>query len=384
MNDPRWSGVRRLLAVRLDNLGDVLVTTPAIRALRLALTDANITLLASPAGAQAGRLNPDIDDVLVHSAPWMDPWGTLPQDPQRELALVERLREADFDAAVIFTSFRQSSLPAAYLCYLAGIPLRAAASIDGPGSLLTTRHRHPETPMHEVERGLDLVAALGFPVATSPLILSVPEQARISLDELRWWPRGPGPRLVIHPGCTMPARTYPPDGFAAIACLAVSRLGASVVVTGAPDERELVGQVIAAIPEPERVQVSGCAGDLDFPGFSALIERADAVVTNNTGPMHMAAALNTPVVSLFAMTNPPGQWGPWKVHHRQLIHDVPCRLCYARSCPTDHHCLLGISPERVIDETESLLSEVRRGDPAPTHPRPVDCSRMPLLAEVRG
>ncbi len=79
-----WQEARRVLAVRLDNLGDVLVTTPAIHAIRESLPEASITLLASEIGAQAGRLNPDIDEVIVHSAPWMDPWSRLPLDPARE------------------------------------------------------------------------------------------------------------------------------------------------------------------------------------------------------------------------------------------------------------------------------------------------------------
>ncbi|MBC8076622.1 MAG: glycosyltransferase family 9 protein, partial [Chloroflexales bacterium] len=138
-----WLAARRVLAVRLDNLGDVLVTTPAIRAIKESLPQAQVTLLASPVGAQAGRLNPTIDDVLVYQAPWMDPWQQLPQDSEREQRCIAELRARRFDAAVIFTSFRQSALPAAYLCYLADIPLRLAASVDGPGSLLTTRHKHP-------------------------------------------------------------------------------------------------------------------------------------------------------------------------------------------------------------------------------------------------
>ncbi|MBX6342740.1 MAG: glycosyltransferase family 9 protein, partial [Thermomicrobiaceae bacterium] len=169
--DERWRGVERVLAVRLDNLGDVLVTTPAIHAIRESLPRAEITLLASPVGAQAGRLNPDVDDVIVYQAPWMDPWHELPQDSAREQRMIALLRERRFDGAIIFTSFRQSPLPAAYLCYLADVPLRAAASIDGPGSLLTTRHRHPERMMHEVERGLDLVGALGMGTDDLDLVL---------------------------------------------------------------------------------------------------------------------------------------------------------------------------------------------------------------------
>src|SRR5437588_9039497 len=184
MNDNPWHSVRRVLAIRLDNLGDVLVTTPAIHAMKESLPLAELTLLAGPVGAQVARLNPDIDEVIVYQAPWMDPWHKLPQDNQREQEMIATIREKRFDGAIIFTSFRQSPLPAAYLCYLADIPLRAAASIDGPGSLLTTRHKHPERMMHEVERGLDLVGALGMETTERDLVLAVPDQALAEVSAL--------------------------------------------------------------------------------------------------------------------------------------------------------------------------------------------------------
>jgi ADP-heptose:LPS heptosyltransferase len=383
--DPAWAAARRVLLVRLDNLGDVLVTSPAFRAVRRALPAAHLALLASPAGAQAGRLNPDLDEVVVYDAPWMDPWKTLPQDPARELAMVERLRAGGFDAAVIFGSFRQSSLPAAYLCYLAGIPLRLGASIDGPGSLLTTRHKHPDRPLHETERGQDLLAAVGIPPVRSPLVLAVPAAARAEASGRSPWPDAPGPRVVVHPGCSMPARTYPWEGFAEIAGRLAAELGASVLVTGDRSERELVDRAVAAVPEPARRRVAGTAGDLSFAGFCALVEGADLVVTNNTGPSHVAAAVGTPVVTLFAWTNPPHEWGPWMVRHRLLMHDVPCKLCFARACPTNHLCLRGISPPRVVAEAASLLDEARRGEtPVPAHPMPIDGATAPWPTAPRS
>ncbi len=358
MIDERWSAARRILAVRLDNLGDVLVTTPAIHAVKAALPGVELTLLASPVGAQAGRLNPDIDSVIVYQAPWMDPWHRLPQDCDRELRMMATLRDRRFDGAIIFTSFRQSPLPAAYFCYLAGIPLRLAASIDGPGSLLTTRHKHPDRMMHEVERGLDLIGAIGLPTADLDLVLRVPDGDRDRISELV---HAEGidrdrPVAVIHPGCSMPARTYPWERYAQVGDLLVERLGATVVLTGTADERELVDQVYARM-RPGTCRVTyRLAGTLPFATFCALIETADLLITNNTGPMHIAAALKTPVVTLFALTNPPEQWGPWRVPHRQLYHEVPCRLCYSRVCPYGHECLSLITPEMVTDAAEELLA----------------------------
>jgi lipopolysaccharide heptosyltransferase II len=359
MSVEQWRAARKVLLIRLDNLGDVLLMTPAFHAVRRALPDAHLTLLASPVGAQIGRLDPDINEVIVCSAPWVDPWGQLPHDSEREQHLIATLKEQQFDAAIIFTSFRQSSLPAAYLCYLADIPLRLAASIDGPGSLLTTRHKHPERMMHEVERGLDLVGAVGFtlPDDERDLVLKVPSDARVDLST-RLAPIIDGrPLIVVHPGCSMPARTYPEEMYAEVVRLLVEQRNAFVVVTGAANERDLVARVLTAVPVEQRAATLSLAGELSFPELCALVQIADLVVTNNTGPMHIAAAMETPVVVLFALTNPPEQWRPWQVPQRLLYHDVSCRICYSRVCPYQHECLRLVSPEMVVNSVAELLAE---------------------------
>ena len=360
MIDEQWHKARRILAVRLDNLGDVLVTTPALHAIKASLPHASLTLLASPVGAQVAHLNPDIDEVLVYEAPWMDPWHRLLQDSRREQHIIDTIRERAFDGAIIFTSFRQSSLPAAYLCYLANIPLRLGASIDGPGSLLTTRHKHPERMMHEVERGLDLVGAIGLTTPDRNLVLQVPEETRSHIDALLAASNGKGnrPLVVVHPGCSMSARTYPWEMYAAVIDLLVERLGAIVALTGSHDEQALVERILCRTRGLTREYTHEFAGKLSFPDLCALIATADLTITNNTGPMHITAAVKTPVVALFALTNPPEQWGPWRVPHKQLYHDVSCRICYNRICPYSHECLTLVSPQMVVDAATELLIEV--------------------------
>lgn len=350
MIDPAWAQARSLLAVRLDNLGDVLLMTPAIHAIRRSLPAARITLLASPVGAQVAALNPDIDDVIVYQAPWMDPWQTLPLDPEREAAVIAEVRDREFDAALIFSSYRQSPLPSAYLCYLAGIPLRLAATTDGPGSLLTTRHRPPDGIIHEVERGLDLVGAVGLQTDETDLVLHPTRTGRTEARRLLAR-NGGRPAVVLHPGCSMPARTYPWELFARVADGLISG-GATVYLTGAEAERDLTERIAARLPH----QAVNLAGKLPFDTFCALIEAADLTVTNNTGPMHISAAVKTPVVSLFALTNYPQQWGPWHVPHRQLYRDVSCRICYQRACPYSQDCLQ-VPPEVVVAAAWELLAE---------------------------
>ena len=150
-----WDTARNVLCVRLDTLGDVLMTTPALRALRESLPGRRLTLLTSPAGAEAA--------VLVHDAPWMK--ATAPRtDSAPEYAMVERLRQGGFDAAVVFTVYSQNPLPSAFLCYLADIPLRLAHCRENPYQLLTDWVKDPEPDRlvrHEVRRQLDLVATVG-------------------------------------------------------------------------------------------------------------------------------------------------------------------------------------------------------------------------------
>jgi ADP-heptose:LPS heptosyltransferase len=143
--------------------------------------------------------------------------------------------------------------------------------------------------------------------------------------------------------------------YAEVIALLVSRLGGRVIVTGAGDEAPLVASIFSRLDSSVRERVVPAAGLLSFPGLCAAIEAADLVVTNNTGPMHVSAAVNTPVIALFALTNPPEQWGPWRVPHRLLWREVPCRLCYSRICPTSHDCLTGVHPEAVLAAADDLL-----------------------------
>jgi ADP-heptose:LPS heptosyltransferase len=333
-----WRDVKNLLCVRLDSLGDVLMTTPAMRALRDTL-GCRVTLLTSPAGAALAGLLPEADEVLAWRAPWMK---GAPSDD--DLAFVEKLR--GFDAAAIFTVFSQSALPAAYLCRLAGIPRRLAHCRENPYHLLTDWVPDPEpgtAVRHEVQRQLDLVAAIGCRTADERLSFRVPDSARERVAALDL----PAPLVVVHPGASAASRRYPPESYAR----ALELLGCEVVLTGDAAERDLVEGVRALIDLPSR----SLAGRLDLAELGALIEAADLLICNNTGPAHIAAAVGTPVVDLYALTNP--QHTPWRVDSRVLFHDVPCRNCYKSVCPTGgHECLRGVTPERVAAAARELLA----------------------------
>lgn len=352
--DARWAQVRRLLVVRLDNLGDLLMTTPALAALRQALPQARMALLASPSGAAALPHLPMLDEAIAYDAPWVR--SSAGDGAQADHALLQRLALAEFDAAIVFTVCTQSALPAALLCRLAGIPLRLAHSRENPYGLLSDWVRDADqvqTGMrHEVQRQLDLVRQLGIDASGGPLVFQVP-----SAHARRWRQRlaaasgsASRPYFAVHVGASAASRRYAPEGFAAAAD-AIARLsGLMPVFTGGASEQALVEQVRSRMAMPSLA----LAGALDLGELGALLAGARVLVANNTGPVHMAAALGTPVVVLYAQTNP--QHTPWQVPARVLFHDVDCRHCLRSTCPAGHHdCLARVAPADVAAAALELL-----------------------------
>jgi ADP-heptose:LPS heptosyltransferase len=158
------------------------------------------------------------------------------------------------------------------------------------------------------------------------------------------------PWILIHPGSTAASRRYPPTQFAAAARLLYRRLGVPIVFGGSASEVMLVERVRRAMGAPS----FSIAGELTLGECAASIALARVLIANNSGPVHIAAALGTPVVDLYALTNP--QHTPWRVPHRVLFHDVPCRWCYRSVCPQGHHaCLREVAPAQVVDAALQLL-----------------------------
>lgn len=352
-----WTDARRILAIRLDTLGDVIMTTPALRALKQGLPGARLTLLTSPPGALAGRLVPEVDDVLVYEAPWLKASPPRP-DSRLDRRFVDDLRARRFDAAVVFTVYSQNPLPAALLAYLADIPLRLAHCRENPYHLLTdwVKETEPEAGIrHEVRRQLDLVAHLGFRPAHERLSLRpAPPDRRRAAAELQRLGLGARPWIALHPGATASSRRYPPESFARVVRALVQDHHLPVVFTGAADEVPLIDQIRAAAGVP----TFSLAGRLSLGALAATLARAALLISNNTGPAHVAAAAGTPVVSLYALTNP--QHTPWGVPTRILSRSVPCAYCYRSTCPEGHHlCLRGISPDAVVAAALDLLAAPR-------------------------
>ncbi|MFI9577292.1 glycosyltransferase family 9 protein [Microbispora rosea] len=330
------------LVVRPDNAGDVLLAGPAVRAVAAGARE--VVMLAGPYGRAAAELLPGVDRVLEWRAPWIDP-DRIPMTSEHAARLVEQVRAVGPDAAVVFTSFHQSALPTALLLRLAGVPRIAAISEDYPGSLLDVRHVVDESvDLPEPERMLGLARAAGFEL---PLGDDGRLAVRGPLPDVEHLTGPPG-YVVVHPGTTAPARAWPAERWAE-AVEALLAAGERVVVTGSPGERALTALV------------SGPALDLGgattFAELAGVLAGASAVVAANTGPAHLAAAVGTPVVSLFAPVVPAVRWAPYGVPTVVLgDQDAPCRGSRARVCPVPGHpCLATVGGEQVVAAVRRLI-----------------------------
>jgi ADP-heptose:LPS heptosyltransferase len=322
----------------------VLVSGPAVRAVA---ASAEVVLLAGPQGTRAAELLPGVARVRTFLAPWIA-GGDRVVDAELRDELAAIVAEERPDEAVILTSFHQSPLPLALLLRLAGVRRIAGASVDAAGGLLDVRLIPGETlpeDLPEPVRALRIAEAAGFALPEGDdggLAVTLPAARPDVAPEGRY--------LVVHPGAAVPARAYPGRSSARVVELLAER-GHTVVVTGAPAERALTAEVAGSAG-------LDLGGALDLEGLGALLRGADAVISGNTGPAHLAAAVRTPVVSLFAPVVPAIRWAPYGVPVALLgDQEAPCAGTRARVCPVPGHpCLAGVAPEEVVAAAERLVA----------------------------
>jgi ADP-heptose:LPS heptosyltransferase len=363
-----------VMVVRPDNAGDVLLAGPAVRA--VAASADEVSLWCGPRGRPAAELLPGVDRVVEHQADWIDP-EAADVDRGRVMGFVDDLTALRIDQALVLTSFHQSPLPAALLLRMAGIRTIAAVCEDFPGALLDIRHR-VDDDVHEAERSLSLAATLGYRLPANDhggLAVELPDQLDVpSIGEHA---------IAVHPGASAPARAWTPARYRE-AVDALAAAGWLVVVTGGPHERQLTG-FVAGDPRPG---VRDLGGLTDLTQLAAVLTACDAVITGNTGPAHLSAAVGTPVVSLFAPTVPARRWRPWGVRHVLLgDQDIACAGCRATQCPLPGHpCIGDVTASDVVAALQRLLSDKDQTLPALTtgHPAGGDPTARASASEPAG
>jgi ADP-heptose:LPS heptosyltransferase len=363
------SAARRVLVVRPDNVGDVVLLTPALRALRAAAPGARLDLLASPAGTAVAGMVPELDGVLTASPSWQQ--LTAPADDagaaaaaRAERELLDRITASGYDVMLVFTSFSQSPWPAAHLGLLAGIGTRVVHSREFAGAVATHWVSPPPDTTHHVDRSLHLLAAIGVPDRGTSPALRVPAGAYAEADALLA-ALSSRPFGLLVPGASCPSRRYPADRFGAAATV-VASAGLPVLVAGTAAEAGLVAEVVRAAGSPDVTALPA----VGLPVFTALIARAAVALTNNSGGLHLADAVGTPVVATYAGTERLGDVAPRSVPSELLQVRTTCSPCRQLACPFHLECL-DVAPARVAAAALRLAENPDSAAPTPNrNPEP--------------
>jgi lipopolysaccharide heptosyltransferase II len=335
------------LLIRATNwVGDAIMALPALRVVRARFPEAEITILARPYVAAIYK-DQQVCDNVIHV------------DDKRDL--VNELRAQKFDVALLL----QNAFEAAWLTWRAGIPERIGYARDSRGFLLTKAVRVPrsgEIPLHEQYYYLELLRRAGWLDALPEeafIKLAVPEEDRRRAEEFLL-AAGSNPsslRVAIGAGASYgSAKCWPPDRFAEIANLLQSESGAEIILFGTSAEAGVSNAIAAGMRRPP-IDLTGKTSIADLP---ALLSRCHLFIGNDSGAMHVAAAVGLPVVAVFGPTDP---FGTAPVTPRcTIVQEKPyCSPCFLRRCPTDHRCMTRIMPSAVEAAARKWISsaEVR-------------------------
>lgn len=358
---------RRLLLIRPDHLGDLLLTTPALAALRAALPHAHLTLMVGPWSAEVARRGAAFDELLVCDFPGFTRRSKPhPLQPYTLLLREARRLRGRFDLAVVL---RPDHWWGALLAAAAGIPRRLGFATRLTAPLLTDALPLP-SGVHASQLSVLLAAraaelAGGGPIDTARSVRPI---FRLSAEERAWaerlTTRVTQPLVLLHPGSGSPLKNWPARRWAVVAD-ALAERGATVVLTGGPDDLDSPRAVAAAMT----AQPLLLAGQTNLGQLGALGERCALALGPDNGPLHLAAALGAPTLRLYGPTDPAlfGPCGPST--HAVLTHDLPCRPCGNLEAPPcgarqEPPCLLGIQTGAVIEAALKLLA----AQPAPPRP----------------
>lgn len=352
------NNIKNILVIRTDRmgkigssgrylgLGEALLSIPAIRALKQSF-NASIVALVNPVVKELIEGTPEINQILTFDE---DKWN---KSVLTRLKLLQQIRKMRFDLVVILNPAKRFHI----LTYLAGIPLRLG--YDRKWSFLLT-HKIEDRKLlgekHEVEYNLDLVRSIGADTDDKNISINLEKEDTRFIEDLlpRYGIKAQDLIIAIHPHSSNPAKTWPKENFASVADELTLRFAAKVVIIGGAQERSLAIELVSCAKHPP----INLSGELTLKQLAAFFQRCALLISNDSGPVHIAAACGTPTVVIFGRNIPgvsPKRWGPWGDEHIILHKDSGCNPCLDRDCPYDFKCISSIIPEEVLSAAEKKL-----------------------------
>jgi heptosyltransferase-2 len=337
----------RLVILAPNWLGDAVMALPAIADVRRGLTAAHITVAARAAVVPLFQLVADVDDTIVlgrgASLARVGSWGQMGAE----------LRNHGFATALLLPN----SIHAALLAYRAGIRERWGYG-GGVRAQWLTRAVPRIRGGHQADYYRHLVAALGFSNGDREPRISVPEPMRAAAEQLlrdAGW-NGSTPLVALAPGAAYGgAKRWPPERFGELAARLAAD-GVAAVLIGSAADSAAAAEVAAAFRSHAGSAAAphDLTGRTDLPALAGVLQRCRALVTNDSGAMHLAAAAGVPVTAVFGPTNEKATH-PIGADHAVVVHPVWCRPCMLRECPIDHRCMRGIDVGTVVDHARRLI-----------------------------
>ena len=340
-----FDAIESILIRGTNWIGDVIMTLPAISAIRNTLPRSRITVLAKPWVAELYRISPDIDEVIEFQSPGIHDGIT------GKFRLAGQLKERRFAMAILL----QNAVEAAIIAWLARIPIRAGYNSDGRGMLLTHSVQLTKEirTIHQIHYYLEMLKSLGFqPAGEEPRLQTGEEFREISQDILRRHHITPGDTLIgMAPGATFgPAKMWFPERFAAVGDKLVDNFSAKIILFGSKGDQERAESVQGF----SKNSIISLAGKTSLKEAIALISECKLFITNDSGLMHLAGALGIPLVAVFGSTNPVTT-SPVGEKSVIIHHNIKCSPCLKKVCPTDFRCMDMIGVDDVYREAEKLL-----------------------------
>ena len=330
----------RILIIRTDRLGDMILSTPVIRALRSAFPDAYLGMMVCPDHWELLDGNPDLNVVIAYDKDGSEKGiaGTL--------RFAKRLRSHRFNTALILHSTDR----VIFMSWLAGIRRRIGYA-RRLSWLLTDRFPYVkrEGTQHELDYNLDLLKALGVESKerTLRVMTNAAQEAKVEAFLRTHGIDGTIPFIVLHPGASCPSKRWPAKRFAAVGDYFAKKHGTRIIVVTGPGEIQHGENVLSRMKEPSIAAL----GVFSLGELACLLRKARCLISNDSGPVHLACAVQTPVVAIFGRWGgglSPTRWGPTGPRSLALHHDVGCRPCLAHRCPIGFVCLEAVSVEEVI------------------------------------
>jgi len=338
---------RRILIVRTDRIGDVLLSTPVIKALRQKYPQAYISMMVSPYARDIVEDNPYLDEVIVYDKDikhksWM-----------RSFKFAGWLKKRRFDLAVILHPTNRMHL----LTFLAGIPERLGYDRKfGFLNNLVKEHTKQEGRRHEAEYNLDLLSDLGVSGSARDLFMPIKPESEQWVKDLftRHDIKETDKLLAINPGASCPSKIWPQANFAQVAEILASRHNFKIIVVAGAKDIPLANMIAQKLGE----KALNLSGKTSVSHLASILKRCALFISNDSGPVHIASSLGVPVISIFGRNQPglsPRRWGPLGKQDKYLHKDIGCIQCLAHNCKKEFACLKAISVEDVLSAAESIL-----------------------------